>query len=279
MEILKEESSKTPVFFVAINESLQKTKALNQIQILNQMFTFSHFKEADLILPLDFSLAIDELRSIFSIPKDSVDLYLKALTIAPLLSNITLGFRLKEERDSMRDYLNKLVLFPNMNIFNVAATIPVLNEKGEVFENNIFHFKENKGKFAFFNKFSNTRQDLIEFDKDYASFSEGYILRGLFEEKLTNKPNAYKYNIKGIDALISFEDNRMKLEIAKEIADQYEGGAVEAFPLHSCLFTNDRMKEGMKELVEQYKEIGTDLKKEYLEDEDFASKFFNFINY
>ena len=71
----------------------------------------------------------------------------------------------------------------------------------------------------------------------------------------------------------------MKLEIAKEIADQYEGGAVEAFPLHSCLFTNDRMKEGMKELVEQYKEIGTDLKKEYLEDEDFASKFFNFINY
>ena len=271
LEALKEESAKTPVFFVPVFESQQKKIELEKIQTMNQMFTLVYFKEsANIILPLNFSHAVTELKKLFVRRKES-DIFTDALHLAPILSNVTLGYRLKEEGDSMMDYFNKLIFYPTMTIFNVAATIPMIGATGELLQNNILEFKKNKGDICLFNRLAHN----YDLNKDYANYSEGYMLRGLFNEKLlSTPPNSHQYNIKGIEAVVSFEEPKMRIELSEHIAKNYENEGIEGWPLHTCLFTNDRVKEGLNEWLVEYKEIGVDLKKNYIEDEDFASMAF-----
>lgn len=268
LEALKEESPKTPVFFVPVFESRQKKKELEKIQTLNQMFTLVYFKEcANLILPLNFSTAVTELKKLFVLRTES-DIFTEALHLAPILSNVTLGYRLKEEGHSMMDYFNKLILYPTMNIFNVAATVPLIGKTGELLQNNILEFKRNKGDICLFNRLAHN----YGLEKDYANYSEGYMLRGLFDEKLlSTPPNSHQFNIKGIEAVVSFEEPKMRIELSEHIAKNYENEGIDGWPLHTCLFTNDKVKEGLNEWLMEYKEIGVDVKKNYIEDEDFAS--------
>ncbi len=100
------------------------------------------------------------------------------------------------------------------------------------------------------------------------------MLRGLFSEKNYQKPNSFKYSIKGIDAMLSFSDKRMMPEISSEILEQYNESSVEAFPFHTCLFTNEFFKEKFKEMLKEFEGIETEIKQRFIQDEDFASFFY-----
>ena len=73
------------------------------------------------------------------------------------------------------------------------------------------------------------------------------MFRGLFDDKSLKKPISYKYNIKGIDALLSFSEKQMMPKIKKEIVNSYGKDELEAIPLHTCLFTNDLFKDYLKD--------------------------------
>lgn len=154
IESIKEECPKAPLFMVPIFERTQETEHLEKIQIMNELFTYSTFREIDLLLPLDFQTAYSNLSNIFEIKKNS-EIFEKASNISTLISNGTLPFRIKEETEPLNEYIKRIVYFKNMNIFNLVGTIPIISDKGEILENNIFDFKENKGNFSCLNSFSN----------------------------------------------------------------------------------------------------------------------------
>lgn len=106
------------------------------------------------------------------------------------------------------------------------------------------------------------------------------MLRGLAQETELQQPNSYKYNIKGIDSLLSCPEKSRAPKVIPEISAKY--GVKEelaALPLHSCLFTNERFQEEFKVLLKEYNGIEGKIKKEFIQDEDFASNlnYFSFI--
>ncbi len=107
------------------------------------------------MIPLDFKKSFLGLSEIFDHKNKEFELYEQALWLAPLLSNISLPFRMKEENESMNAYLNKIIFFKGMNVFNIKATIPIINQKGDLLKNNIFDYKEKKGRFVQINTFGN----------------------------------------------------------------------------------------------------------------------------
>lgn len=103
------------------------------------------------------------------------------------------------------------------------------------------------------------------------------MFRGLFDEKSIKTPISYKYNIKGIDALLSFSDKRMMPDIKKEIVENYGKNELEAIPLHTVLFTNDLFKDYLKDLLKKFSTIEFKIKKKFIEEEDETSILFSFF--
>ena len=110
------------------------------------------------MIPLDFQQGFSNLSEIFSSKNKNLELFEQANVIAPILNNVTLPLRLKEDRESMNDYFNKILFFKNINIFNVLATVPIIDEKGIILENDIFRFKDRSHKgICGLNEFSHPR--------------------------------------------------------------------------------------------------------------------------
>ena len=100
------------------------------------------------------------------------------------------------------------------------------------------------------------------------------MLRGLCNEKSIRKPSSYKYNIWGLDALLSYSNKKTMPELSPSILSNYGETSIEAWPLHTCLFTNDFFKDHLKSLLEEFKGIEIKIQKNFIEDEDFASNLF-----
>ena len=141
---------------------------------MNELFTFSTFKELEILIPLDFKTSFLGLSEIFDHKNKEFELYEQALWLAPLISNISLPFRMKEERESMNEYINKIIFFKGMNVFNIKATIPIINKKGVLLNNNIFDYKKKKGRFVEINSFgdANFSQQVISLYIFYSIIKE-----------------------------------------------------------------------------------------------------------
>lgn len=153
IDYLKEECSKAPVLVFPIFNRNQEDPIQKKIQVLNELFTYSNFKESELLLPLDFQKAFYNSSFIFQANETHYDAFEKALNLAPFISNSTLPIRLKENF-SLKEYLNNIVFLPSLNVFNLIATIPICDGK-KITESSIFDFQEQKGTFFYLNNFSN----------------------------------------------------------------------------------------------------------------------------
>lgn len=90
------------------------------------------------------------------------------------------------------------------------------------------------------------------------------------------KPNAYKYLIKGVEAMLSFPEKNTSPVVKKGILKKYGEEELQAWPLHTCLFTNELFQVYFKELNKEFDQIENKIKKEFIQDEDFSSKFIFF---
>lgn len=104
------------------------------------------------------------------------------------------------------------------------------------------------------------------------------MLRGMNEINM-EKPNAYKYLIKGVEAMFSFIEKNAQPLVKGEILKKYGVEELQAWPLHTCLFTNELFQVYFKDLIKGSNKIENKIKKEFLQDEDFASKTFKFYFY
>lgn len=153
IEFIKEECPKAPVFMFPIFDRNQDEEIFKKIQILNELFTFSSFKNLDILLPIDFQTSFLNCSCLFERRKKNYGIFEQASHLAPLISNTTAPFRIKED-EGIASFINKILFFPTLNIFNLVGTIPIVYDK-KFCENNIFQFKKNKGDFFYLNAFGN----------------------------------------------------------------------------------------------------------------------------
>lgn len=137
-----------------IFERNQDKEIYEKIQILNELFTFSNFKNLEILLPIDFQTSFLNCSCLFEKRKKTYGIFEQASYLAPLISNATLPFRLKED-EGIGSFINKILFFPTMNIFNLIGTIPIVYDK-KFCENNIFHFKKNEGDYFYLNALGNS---------------------------------------------------------------------------------------------------------------------------
>lgn len=121
------------------------------MNILNEGFTYSSFKEQmQMIIPIDFANVCSNFN--FYRNENQYNIYQNAIRIAPIISNITFPYRVNEDGNCLRDYIEQLQSSEIIKIYNVAIEIPIVSQIGDLLKGDIFKYREKSNYLNFFNE-------------------------------------------------------------------------------------------------------------------------------
>ncbi|KRW99929.1 Tubulin/FtsZ, GTPase domain [Pseudocohnilembus persalinus] len=302
LEVLHEECAKKAKFTIALTDKLnlinnsQAPQYLQSVLAMNDLLIQTELREkSSLLVPIDLNF-INKCQY-FNQDFINKSEFNRMTALSLLVSNITLPYRLKGNQ-GMDNIFNSILPYRDLNIFSLIAQIPLVNSDETILDDkkHIIKYREN------IRQHQSSLSTAI-FNGNLASFGESYTLRGPVKMPKGHKFDN-KFDLKVTDQIIATpqfmppilcreiikfytpeeheewhenEDEREKFkhktsEKIKNVSN------IEAFPMHSVLFSHESLKYVLKNNINLYKTGDINANLRFQEDDFSREELMEVIN-